>query len=165
MGENPRLLVILRKELYTAYWIPHHHVRLDCEVEYCFQASQFPVDCSRSNPLLCFDPRTLALPPRGLELNRARSLESFNLLRGDLVQRSIPKEIEQSNATGLVPHMGGMDARRAVQDRERQARRRATEIEDFWRWAPEWMESTGNTEEELLRRFPSFRGTKPDARR
>ena len=54
-----------------------------------------------------------------------------------------------------------MDARRSVQDRERQARRRATEIEEFWRWAPGWMEFTGNTEEELLRRFPSFRGTKP----
>ena len=59
----------------------------------------------------------------------------------------------------------GMDARRTVQDRERQARRRATEVEEFWRWALEWMEFTGNAEEELLRRFPSFRGTKPDARR
>ena len=59
----------------------------------------------------------------------------------------------------------GMDARRAVQDRERQARRRATEVEEFWQWAPEWMEFTGNTEEELLRRFPSFQGTKPDAGR
>ncbi len=54
----------------------------------------------------------------------------------------------------------GMDARRAVQDRERQARRRATDIEEFWRWAPEWMEITGNTEDELLRRFPSYKDTK-----
>jgi hypothetical protein len=59
----------------------------------------------------------------------------------------------------------GMDARRVVQDRERRARRRATEVEEFWPWAKEWMEITGNTEEELLRRFPSFRGTKPDVRR
>lgn len=44
---------------------------------------------------------------------------------------------------------------------ERQAQRRQWEVEDFWRVAPEWMEMTGNSEEELLRRFPSFRGTKP----
>jgi hypothetical protein len=59
----------------------------------------------------------------------------------------------------------GMDARRVALERERQARRRPTEIEEFWPWALEWMETTGNTEEELLRRYPSFQGTKPDARR
>jgi hypothetical protein len=59
----------------------------------------------------------------------------------------------------------GMYARRALEDRERQARRWAAEVEEFRRWAPEWMEFTGNTEEELLRRFPSYRGTKSEARR
>jgi len=43
---------------------------------------------------------------------------------------------------------------------ERRSQRRNKEIEEFWRWAPEWMEITGNSEEELLRRFPAFRGTK-----
>lgn len=43
---------------------------------------------------------------------------------------------------------------------DRRAERRKTEIEEFWRWAPEWMERTGNSEDELLRRFPSYRGTK-----
>lgn len=43
---------------------------------------------------------------------------------------------------------------------ERRERRRQKEIEDFWRWAPGWMEITGNSEEELLRLFPSYRGTK-----
>jgi hypothetical protein len=38
---------------------------------------------------------------------------------------------------------------------ERRAERRQKEIEDFWRWAPGWMEMTGNSEEELLGRFPS----------
>ena len=54
-----------------------------------------------------------------------------------------------------------VDAQRRHGEVQRQARRRQQEIEEFWRWAPEWMEMTGNSEEELLRRFPSFVGTKP----
>lgn len=38
------------------------------------------------------------------------------------------------------------------------------EIFDFWLTAPEWMEITGYSEEEMLERFPSMRGTKPAAR-
>jgi hypothetical protein len=38
---------------------------------------------------------------------------------------------------------------------------RRRQIEEFWQWAPEWIEMTGYSEEELLKRFPSFRGTKP----
>ena len=38
---------------------------------------------------------------------------------------------------------------------------RRRQIEEFWKWAPEWIEMTGYSEEELLKRFPSFRGTKP----
>jgi hypothetical protein len=59
----------------------------------------------------------------------------------------------------------GMNARRAAQEQASRARRRATEVEEFWRWVPEWMEDTGNSEEELLRRFPSYRDTKPGALR
>jgi hypothetical protein len=36
----------------------------------------------------------------------------------------------------------------------------AAEIDEFWRWAPEWMAITGCDEAELLSRFPSFKGTK-----
>ncbi len=49
----------------------------------------------------------------------------------------------------------GRRARRA------QEQRRLQEIAEFWAWAPQWMEDTGNDEAELLRRFPSYRGTKP----
>ena len=54
-----------------------------------------------------------------------------------------------------------MDADRAARDKEIQSRRRKEEIAEFWRKAPEWMEMTGNDEAELLKRFPSFKGTKP----
>jgi hypothetical protein len=42
-------------------------------------------------------------------------------------------------------------------------RKRASDIEEFWKWAPEWMQVTGYDEAELLSRFPSYRGTKPEA--
>ena len=51
-------------------------------------------------------------------------------------------------------------AETAQRERESQARRRAEEILQFWATAPDWMEITGYTEEELLTRFPSYRGTK-----
>lgn len=43
---------------------------------------------------------------------------------------------------------------------EIQQQRRANEITAFWEWAPWWMEQTGNDEAELLRRFPSMKGTR-----
>ena len=46
-------------------------------------------------------------------------------------------------------------------ERITQAQRRLNDIAEFWKWAPEWMERTGYDEEELLKRFPSFKGTKP----
>lgn len=52
------------------------------------------------------------------------------------------------------------DERNRAADTARQRQSRATDIAEFWQWAPEWMARTGNSEEELLRRFPSFRGTK-----
>jgi hypothetical protein len=54
-----------------------------------------------------------------------------------------------------------MDADRAARESEIRARKRQREIAEFWKQAPDWMELTGNGEAELLRRFPSFRGTKP----
>jgi hypothetical protein len=53
------------------------------------------------------------------------------------------------------------DARAVSLEREAQASRRRGQIAEFWAWAPGWMEITGNDEEELLKRFPSYRGTKP----
>jgi hypothetical protein len=35
------------------------------------------------------------------------------------------------------------------------------DIWEFWQTAAEWMQETGNDEAELLRRFPSYRGTRP----
>jgi hypothetical protein len=41
------------------------------------------------------------------------------------------------------------------------AQRQHQQIAEFWQWAPGWMAMTGNDEAELLRRFPSYKGTKP----
>lgn len=46
---------------------------------------------------------------------------------------------------------------------QRQQEARQRKIAEFWPWAEEWMRDTGNDEVELLRRFPSMRGTKPGA--
>lgn len=52
-----------------------------------------------------------------------------------------------------------------LRERRREENKRVVqqqkEVEEFWRWAPEWMEFTGNDEAELLSRFPGFKGTKP----
>lgn len=34
-------------------------------------------------------------------------------------------------------------------------------IREFWRLLPEWMAVTGQTEDEILERWPSMKGTKP----
>lgn len=52
--------------------------------------------------------------------------------------------------------------RQAAADAEREARARQRRIKEFWEWAPQWMQDTGNDEEELLKRHPCFRGTKPE---
>jgi hypothetical protein len=53
------------------------------------------------------------------------------------------------------------DEERVFKIMKAQDERRREEIAAFWAWAPFWMETTGNDEAELLRRFPSYRGTKP----
>jgi hypothetical protein len=45
-------------------------------------------------------------------------------------------------------------------EEQRKAERRANEIAEFWRMVPEWMEATGQTEAEILERWPSFKGTR-----
>jgi hypothetical protein len=49
----------------------------------------------------------------------------------------------------------------ATRQAQRHAELRRKQIEEFWPWAEQWMKDTGNDEAELLRRFPSYRGTKP----
>jgi len=40
--------------------------------------------------------------------------------------------------------------------------KRQAEIVEFWRWVEERKDHYGETEAELLERFPSYRGTKPE---
>ena len=54
-----------------------------------------------------------------------------------------------------------MDAERYEQERKAAAKRRQREIQEFWERAAEHMELAGIDEEELMRRFPGYRGTKP----
>lgn len=52
-----------------------------------------------------------------------------------------------------------------MRDRRRQAKQqdeqKRTMIAEFWSLVPEWMEITGQSEAEILERWPSFKGTKP----
>jgi hypothetical protein len=41
---------------------------------------------------------------------------------------------------------------------------RCRDVAEFWRALPFVMEKTGETEEQILARFPSMRGTRPPAR-
>jgi hypothetical protein len=58
----------------------------------------------------------------------------------------------------LIEPLGLMRRRR--REAEHEAREWLAEIEQFWRLMPEWISETGNSEEELLSRFPRFKGTK-----
>jgi hypothetical protein len=51
--------------------------------------------------------------------------------------------------------------RRRRREEHNRATQRQSEVDEFWRWAAEWMEATGNDKAELLRRFPGYKGTKP----
>jgi hypothetical protein len=53
------------------------------------------------------------------------------------------------------------DRRQAARDVASAAIKRQQQIEEFWKWAPTWMEDTGNDEAELLERWPAYKGTKP----
>lgn len=54
------------------------------------------------------------------------------------------------------------EARSAQRRKQREREQRSREIAEFWKWAGEWMHDTGNDEAELLNRYPSYRGTKPE---
>lgn len=59
----------------------------------------------------------------------------------------------------LVEPLSRLHTRRR-EDQERTLRRQA-EIAEFWSMVPGWMEITGQSEEEILERWPRFKGTKP----
>jgi len=86
-----------------------------------------------------------------------RVLEAVAALRIDAKQRFFPRpdevsaEIEQQRSE-----------RQIVAEALRSARLRQVRIKEFWEWAPQWMEDTGNSQGELLRRFPAFEGTEPE---
>jgi len=46
-------------------------------------------------------------------------------------------------------------------EENKRAGQRQAEIQEFWRMVPGWMEITGQSEAEILERWPSFKGTKP----
>ena len=54
-----------------------------------------------------------------------------------------------------------MDAERYEQKHKAAAKRCQREIQEFWKQAAEHIELAGIDEEELMRRFPGYRGTKP----
>jgi len=54
-----------------------------------------------------------------------------------------------------------LEAAAHTRQMQRQAEAWKRKVAEFWAWAEQWMEDTGNDEEELSRRFPAFRGTKP----
>ena len=54
-------------------------------------------------------------------------------------------------------------ARAKAAEQTVQAIKRRQEVEEFWAWVAERVTETGETEEQILERFPSFRGTKPEA--
>lgn len=45
-------------------------------------------------------------------------------------------------------------------EENKRAGQRQAEIAEFWRMVPGWMEITGQSEAEILERWPSFNGTK-----
>lgn len=53
------------------------------------------------------------------------------------------------------------DKERAHRVRIAQEAERQRKIREFWIWGEQWMRDTGSDEAELLRRYPTFKGTKP----
>jgi hypothetical protein len=49
---------------------------------------------------------------------------------------------------------------RRQEERKRVAQEQAR-LDEFWQMVPGWMEITGQSEAEILERWPSFKGTKP----
>jgi hypothetical protein len=54
------------------------------------------------------------------------------------------------------------EAQRVVKEMRAQAEKHKADIAEFWAvWVPQWKADLGIDEEEILRRHPSYRGTKP----
>lgn len=82
--------------------------------------------------------------------------QAFIELRGRPGQKFLPHPTEVAEEIERQS-----ESTRHERQMKAQATRRQREIEEFWKWAPEWMEMTGNDETELLRRYPSFKGSNP----
>ena len=54
-------------------------------------------------------------------------------------------------------------ARAKAAEQTVQAIKRRQEVAEFWEWVAERVACTDETEEQVLERFPSFRGTKTEA--
>ena len=85
--------------------------------------------------------------------------EGNYLLQGSLIDR--PKGSTMPTPADLRALIQASRAKAAEQTV--QAIKRRQEVAEFWAWVDERMAETGETEDEILARFPSFRGTKPEA--
>jgi hypothetical protein len=102
--------------------------------------------------------------------DKTLELYAYNLSEFDLddvrtVVRSFARRKRAEGETAF-PALGDLtEPLQAMRSRRREEQRKAgerlVEIEEFWTWAGWWMEYTGNDKEELLKRFPGFKGTKP----
>ncbi len=63
VGKNPRLLVILRQELYPAHRIPRSHIGLDRKVEESLETGQLTVDLGWAKALPCLHAGAIFLCP------------------------------------------------------------------------------------------------------
>jgi len=59
----------------------------------------------------------------------------------------------------LVEPLQRMNERRW--EEHKRVEKQQAEIAEFWQLVPEWMEITGQSEAEILERWPRFKGTKP----
>jgi len=82
-----------------------------------------------------------------------RVIEAVDALRLSSKFFPRPDEVADEIDRQRAKRQAAAEARRAPREREQQNK-------EFWDWAPQWMQDTGNSEEELLKRFPSKRGTK-----
>ncbi len=84
------------------------------------------------------------------------------------VRAIVDRMARQKRAEGekALPELGALiEPLERMRDRRRQAKQqqaaRDTEIAEFWSMVPGWVELTGQSEAEILERWPRFKGTKP----
>jgi hypothetical protein len=62
----------------------------------------------------------------------------------------------------IAAAIGSRESRRIREaEASSRAERRQAQVDEFWRLLPEWIAITGQSEEEILARWPSYKGTKP----